>query len=758
MEDGDHDVVMEGVSVAPSASGSVTNGFVDPRDLLVPSREDSNDVQSFFEGLGDNDSDEDDRVFDPQEYPEYMRRRGQLPTGCCYDDRMKLHSNADFGSSPHHPEDPSRIEEIFKTLKRANLVFKGSDAELVEILKTNPNAYLWRIPAREASREEICLAHDPKHYAWVQSLADTPTQELRELSRRLDQGRASLYVGSMTYEASLISAGGAIETCKAVVSGEVKNAFAVIRPPGHHAEWDAPMGFCLFNNVPVAAKVCQKEFPDICRKILIVDWDVHHGNGIQNIFYDDPNVLYISTHVYDGGEFYPGKPDNPSIPDGGIDKCGDRAGLGRNVNIGWDKQGMGDGEYMAAFQKIIMPIGREFDPDLVIISSGFDAAAGDQLGGCFVSPECYAHMTHMLMSLAGGKVAVCLEGGYNLHAISQSALSVVRTLMGEPPPRMPGGLPPINREAARLLSQVQAFQAPFWECMRPGIVDVPDALSLGAERLHDMVREAQRQKLATEFGMLPLYIQRDRSCKSFENQVLVTPDINDARKIIVIIHDPPELHAQPDPLDNSLSSHNAWVHDGVYGYIKWAIQEKFGVIDINVPQYITLPEDTDSFTQRTPEQLLQHQVQEIVGYVWDNYLQLYDNVQDIILLGVGAAYLGIKTLLINRDCKSRITGVLSFVTGSLRPVKSDTDPDLSTWYKNNSRIYVGNAHACWQSEDLASKVKKRRFGSVLRSPHDGLNRMMKHHAEEARDWIQGRVAPSPSLDGDTTEDDDGAPA
>lgn len=159
---------------------------------------------------------------------------------------------------------------------------------------------------------------------------------------------------------------------------------------------------------------------------------------------------------------------------------------------------------------------------------------------------------------------------------------------------------------------------------------------------------------------------------------------------------------------------------------------------------------------RTPENVLQQQIQELIGYVWDNYLQLYDNVQDIILIGVGAAYLGIKTLLINRDCKSRLTGVLGFVTGNLRPVKSDTDPELSTWYKNNSRIYVGGAHACWQSEDLANKVKKRRFGSVLRSPHDGLNQMMKHHADEARDWILGRVSQTPSLDGDTTEDEDGA--
>jgi len=296
------------------------------------------------------------------------------------------------------------------------------------------------------------------------------------------------------------------------------------------------MGFCLFNNVPIAARVCQQDFPDVCRKVLILDWDVHHGNGIQNMFYDDPNVLYISLHVYQNGIFYPGKPDNPMTPDGGIDKCGAGKGLGKNINIGWHEQGMGDGEYMAAFQKIIMPIAHEFNPDLVIISAGFDAAAGDELGGCFVTPACYAHMTHMLMSLAGGKVAVCLEGGYNLEAISKSALAVARTLMGDPPPAME--LPKISREAARLLAKVQAYQAPYWECMRPGIVDVQEQQREGAQRLHDVVRAAQRHHLGQKYGMIPLFIQRDVIFKSFENQVLYTPDAAKKRKVLLIVHDP----------------------------------------------------------------------------------------------------------------------------------------------------------------------------------------------------------------------------
>lgn len=514
-------------------------GAFDGEDYAMVDSHDDDGNENGYHATSDGESDLIIDEYDSGDAEEYVRslktRDRMLPTGCCYDERMKLHANADFGPSPHHPEDPRRIEEIMKMFKKAGLVYTGLDTDLDAILQNTPAKYMWRIPARDATRSEICEAHTAFHYDWVHSLSQMGTQELRQLSHRLDQGRDSLYVGAMSFEAALLAAGGAIETCKAVVDGIVKNAFAVIRPPGHHAEYDQAMGFCLFNNVPVAAKICQKEYPDLCRKILILDWDVHHGNGIQNMFWQDPNVLYISLHVYANGEFYPGKPDNPDLADGGIDQVGEGAGRGKNVNIGWNNQGMGDGEYLAAFQKIVMPISQEFNPDLVIISAGFDAANGDELGGCFVTPSCYAHMTHMLMSLAGGKVAVCLEGGYNLKAISQSALAVARTLMGEAPPKLE--LPRIDKDAAKVLARVQAAQAPYWECMRPGVIDVPE-LGPGTSRLHDVLRTYQRQILSEKFGLVPLYIQRDALFKSFENQVLISPDVRDKKRVVVIIHDP----------------------------------------------------------------------------------------------------------------------------------------------------------------------------------------------------------------------------
>jgi histone deacetylase 6 len=150
------------------------------------------------------------------------------------------------------------------------------------------------------------------------------------------------------------------------------------------------------------------------------------------------------------------------------------------------------------------------------------------------------------------------------------------------------------------------------------------------------------------------------------------------------------------------------------------------------------------------EAALTEQIQSLVCYLWDNHLQLYD-ADDIFIMGVGNAYLGVKVLLINRDCKSRISGVINFVNGTLRPIKSDIDTDLSSWYKENSRVFIAGDHACWADANLTKKVLKRRFGSVVRSPQFGLNKMMDHHAHEAREWILDRLEEVSDADMTTEE-------
>ncbi|KAL2066696.1 hypothetical protein VTL71DRAFT_2768 [Oculimacula yallundae] len=740
LQSSEMDLTLDSNEQATTNSGNVSNGFMDPRvlnqfeDLDLP---ESTELES---GDGSRQSSEESKLIVEG------RRRALLPTGCCYDGRMKLHANADYVESQHHPEDPRRIEAIMKAFIEAGLIFKGKAVDLDTEIKKTPNRWMWRITARHATREEICTVHTASHFEWVQSLKEMSSADLRQLTADYDNGRKSLYVGNLTQEAALISAGGAIETCKNVVAGKVKNAIAVIRPPGHHAEHNEALGFCIFNNVPIAARVCMADYPKLCRKVLILDWDVHHGNGIQNMFYEDPNVLYISLHVYKDGQFYPGQPDEAGIPDGGLANCGAGRGVGKNINIGWAEQGVGNGEYMAAFQKIVMPIAHEFDPDLVIVSAGFDAAAGDELGGCYVTPACYSHMTHMLMSLADGKVAVCLEGGYNLHAISKSALAVAKTLMGEPPERMV--VPPLNRTAAGTLDNVKRIQSAYWECMRPGVVRLAELQERGTDRLSDMIRLAQKSTLSERHGMFPLYVQRTKLSRSFENQVLVTPNIDKAKRILMIIHDPPELLAQPDAFDNHVYAHNAFVTDGLMPYIDWAIKHQFGVMDINIPQHISEVKDTDPWAEKSSETVMARQLKELLCYLWDNYFELNPDAS-LMLMGVGDAYFGIKQLLISRpNTVHKVPGILCFVTGSLRPVKSETDPNLSKWYKANTLLYVSPDHACWTDEDSARKVRKERFGKVVQAEitvgkgqvtGDGLGKMLRAHQADSQSFIKTQV-------------------
>lgn len=325
----------------------------------------------------------------------------------------------------------------------------------------------------------------------------------------------SIYWHQTTYFCAALSAGCAIQATKAVVAGLVRNAVAVIRPPGHHAEHDKPSGFCFFNNVPVAVKAAQGDFPNACRKVLVLDWDVHHGNGTQQAFYQDPNVLYVSVHVHMNGSFYPHSDYGDHV------HCGEGPGLGRNVNIPWSYNQMTDADYLMAFQQVVLPICTEFDPDLVMISAGFDAADGDPLGNCYVSPACFAHMTHMLMQLAKGKVVACLEGGYNLVSTAKSFAAMTRTLMGEPPERIGENLVP-TPSAIDDLKMVVRTQSQFWKCMYPKNIDIQRKKEMGSERLHDVIREWQAGTLFKEYNMINLFIYRDEISRSFENQVLAT--------------------------------------------------------------------------------------------------------------------------------------------------------------------------------------------------------------------------------------------
>eukprot|EP01120_Amphizonella_sp_Union-15-10_P004073 TRINITY_DN1458_c0_g1_i2.p1 TRINITY_DN1458_c0_g1~~TRINITY_DN1458_c0_g1_i2.p1 ORF type:complete len:302 (+),score=63.60 TRINITY_DN1458_c0_g1_i2:510-1415(+) len=248
------------------------------------------------------------------------------------------------------------------------------------------------------------------------------------------------------------SSGGLIEITERVVSKKLLNGFAIVRPPGHHAEPSYACGFCLYNNVAVAVQVARKTMG--VNKALIVDWDVHHGNGTQHVFETDPNVLYFSIHRHDGGTFYPKL--------GAAEEIGVGKGKGFTVNMPWSFVACGDAEYVSAFERILLPIAREFKPDIVFISSGFDCAKGDPIGGMEVTPSGFAKMTELCLSISDGRVVMALEGGYDLLSLSASAAFCVRVLLGEKAPEIRRDNLCPNAESQ--IEHVIRIQRSYWTC------------------------------------------------------------------------------------------------------------------------------------------------------------------------------------------------------------------------------------------------------------------------------------------------------
>lgn len=301
----------------------------------------------------------------------------KVQTAIVWDDRYLLHE-----TGPWHPESPDRLRAIKKVLTTRPIGKKVAHLE-----------------PRFATPEEISLIHD---FDYVKKIEKTSGHEIR-----LDPDTTA---SPHSWEAARLAAGGLLNCVDAVFEGRFSNAFAFVRPPGHHAERSRAMGFCLFNNVAIAAEYAIRR--KNCRRVLIVDYDVHHGNGTQWSFYDRNDVFYISTHRY---PFYPGT--------GARSEEGAGAGKGYTLNIPFPG-GEGDEEYLTAFSKEIVPVSLHYKPDLVLVSAGFDAHRLDPLGGMNITASGYGEMTQSLLEVArqtcGGKAVFVLEGGYSLEGLAES--------------------------------------------------------------------------------------------------------------------------------------------------------------------------------------------------------------------------------------------------------------------------------------------------------------------------------------------------
>jgi acetoin utilization deacetylase AcuC-like enzyme len=326
-----------------------------------------------------------------------------MTTGVAIDRRYMDH---DMGA--WHPESPARIEVLLR------------------MLEEDPPVPFRTIPPRPAAPEELGWVHERGYIDLIRSTAgQTVAMDMDTVA------------GPKTWETALLAAGGVLEAVDRIMDGSVRNALALVRPPGHHAEASRAMGFCFFNNAAIAAEHLVRRRG--AKRVLIVDWDLHHGNGTEHAFYERPDVMYFSTHQV------------PLYPGTGAARffgCGD--GFGYNLNVPL-LSGKGDADFMHVFERILAPVAAQFEPDFILASAGFDIAADDPLGGMEISPAGFGRLTASLMAMAertaSGRLALVLEGGYDLVALREGVREVLKALSGGPVTSgdspFPGGAGPL---------------------------------------------------------------------------------------------------------------------------------------------------------------------------------------------------------------------------------------------------------------------------------------------------------------------------
>jgi acetoin utilization deacetylase AcuC-like enzyme len=405
----------------------------------------------------------------------------------CFDERHELH--APVAGLPLKPE--NYLELVHEIPDRATALFAAMDA--AGLLRDPARCML--VEQREATTEELC--------APAQGGAPNNSEHFRTTSVHADDHVAkgalqfadpASYLVDGTDEAARVAAGGVLAVTHAVCMGQAANAFAVVRPPGHHActGCGCVQGFCVYNNVAVAAANARRPEwyasapASVPSRILIIDFDVHHGDGVQQIFYRDAGVCYISIHrgaldgegldtEESGGRgkgFFPGT--------GLAAEVGDGPGRGLNVNIPFEDTGMGDAEYQLAFQTVVMPIARQFAPDLVFVCAGFDAAAGDKKsqGEFNLTATCFGWMVRQALTL--GRVVLALEGGYDIPEICAGGVECLRALQGgaqasQAPPESEPELEAAassasvaaHKHASATLRRVVEIQSEFWKLGPP---------------------------------------------------------------------------------------------------------------------------------------------------------------------------------------------------------------------------------------------------------------------------------------------------
>ncbi|KAH8828004.1 histone deacetylase complex protein [Flagelloscypha sp. PMI_526] len=628
--------------------------------------------------------------------------------GCVYDSRMLLHFSLD--ADDPHPEKPERIYRIWQLLREQGLTPR-----------------LKMIPVRPVQHNEALLVHSDAHWKSVNLLQYMTDQDIADSWAYYE--KISLYVCQGTTEAARLSCGGVVDACLDVARGFLQRAITIVRPPGHHAEPDLHMGFCFFNNVAVAARVVQEQTK--VKKILIVDWDVHHGNGTQKAFYDDPNILFISIHRFENGEFY------PCGPEGGLTYCGEGAGVGFNINIPWPCPEMGDADYIYAFQRLVMPIAREFNPEMVIVSSGFDAVRGDQLGECDVTPAGYAHMTWMLAGLAQGRMVVVLEGGYEVEMIAKCSVAVTKVLLGE----SPGEIGPLvaSEEATETVYLVARQQSRYWKTLDVEACEPYEEVEPWAHRISDIFKAHRYTFLRDTYGMHLVPLLKPELEALFQYQVMCSPHFFDSHSLVVFVHEFGNLRIEPQSATTcNADLESSYLLDISKQLVEWTKAEGYALLDINVlASQPPMPPGPKSRKVKPPAD----PTDDVLQYLWDNYIQLC-GAKRILLIGHGP---GCKPLVKLAD--KRLRSISKIVRGVIQVVGHANTPrlpkkeELRTWYLSSSYVVVPADH-----EVLAMNPRKAAMSHGKIIPIEGKGqpvRLIEAALPGIKQWAKERMGAIP---------------
>jgi acetoin utilization deacetylase AcuC-like enzyme/thiosulfate reductase cytochrome b subunit len=373
-------------------------------------------ITGYEEGEEEGEGGESLDFSDRRKYP--VDKEETMSVGIVRDEIFLEHITDDY-----HPENPDRLKHIYAMLN-------GIDREGITY-----------IPSRMATHEEIAMNHT---MSYIEAIAATEGKA----QRRLDPDTVT---SPKSYEAARMAVGGVLELLDALMTRNVGSGFALVRPPGHHAESDRAMGFCIFNNIAIGARYLQKKYG--LKRILIVDWDLHHGNGTQHSFYGEKEILYLSMHQY---PHYPGT--------GWYKEVGEGDGKGFTVNVPLS-YGMDDDDYGYVFRELVVPLSDLYKPEFVLVSAGFDTHRNDPLGGMAVTETGFAAMTKSLLDIAakhcGGRTLFALEGGYDLVGLTNSVKAVITEMKGTPLyTSVAGGAP--SEAIVKMVDTVKEVLEPYW--------------------------------------------------------------------------------------------------------------------------------------------------------------------------------------------------------------------------------------------------------------------------------------------------------